>query len=160
MPHYEIERKYLIRLPEDLSRFPVAHIEQTYLENDGATERVRRIEKEGGTVFFHTLKRRINGLRCVEEEGAIPPAEAEVLLARPRVGVPVVKDRYYYRYGGHTFEIDVYPFWSRQCVMEVEMESEAEAVDLPPDITVIREVTGERRYKNAALAREVPREEV
>ena len=36
---------------------------------------------------------------------------------------------------------------------------EGEAAPLPPDVTVLRELTGERVYSNAALALSVPRED-
>ena len=71
---------------------------------------------------------------------------------------PVEKRRYYYPYAGLTFEIDVYLFWKRQCVMEVELEREDQAVSFPPDIEIIREVTGDKAYKNFALAAKVPEE--
>ncbi len=158
--HYEIERKYLIRIPPRTVRFAAAHMEQTYLRNETASERVRKVTRDGRTIFYHTIKHRVSGLKCLEEETEISEKEAAALLSRPRDGITIVKDRYYYPYGGHTFEIDIYPFWSRQCVMEVEMAREDETVELPPDITVIREVTGERRYKNAAMAREIPEEEL
>ena len=160
MEHYEIERKYLIRIPSRLGDLPSVHMEQTYLVNPAATERVRKIIQNGVTVWRHTFKKRVSGMTCIEDEREIPETAALALLQRPRVGRTVVKDRYFYDYEGHTFEIDVYPFWRRQCVMEVEMKEESEPVRLPPDVTVIREVTGQRRYKNAALAREIPEEDL
>ena len=59
-------------------------------------------------------------------------------------------------YEGKDFEIDVYPFWQDRAVMEIELADEAEAVKLPPEIEIIKEVTRDRRYTNAALAREIP----
>ena len=54
--------------------------------------------------------------------------------------------------------IDVYPFWQRQAVLEVELPSEDTPLLLPTYIEVIREVSGDRRYKNVSLAREIPAE--
>ena len=56
------------------------------------------------------------------------------------------------------FEIDVYPFWTDRAIMEIELDSEEREVMLPPFIEVIKEVTGDGRYTNAAIAREVPAE--
>ena len=56
------------------------------------------------------------------------------------------------------FEIDVYPFWTDRAIMEIELDSEEREVMLPPSIEVIKEVTGDGRYTNAAIAREVPAE--
>ena len=55
--------------------------------------------------------------------------------------------------------IDVYPFWQRQAVLEVELPSEDTPLLLPTYIEVIREVSGDRRYKNVSLAREIPAED-
>ena len=56
----------------------------------------------------------------------------------------------------HVLEIDLYPFWNDQAVLEVELKSEEEAFLLPPEIRVIREVTEDPRYLNSSLARELP----
>ena len=40
--------------------------------------------------------------------------------------------------------------------MEIELADEAEAVALPPEIEIIKEVTRDRRYTNAALAKAIP----
>ena len=40
--------------------------------------------------------------------------------------------------------------------MEIELSEETETVKLPPEIEIIRDVTADRRYTNAALAREIP----
>ena len=44
-------------------------------------------------------------------------------------------------------------------MLEVELQEEGEPFHLPPEITVVREVTEDRRLKNAALARHIPPEE-
>jgi CYTH domain-containing protein len=56
-------------------------------------------------------------------------------------------------------EIDVYPFWSRQAVLEIELASESEEFKIPHEIKILREVTEEGAYKNAALAKHIPEEE-
>ena len=42
--------------------------------------------------------------------------------------------------------------------MEIELTEENQAVELPPQIRVLREVTGDRRYTNSSLSREILRE--
>lgn len=159
----EIERKYLIAYPdtEALRRrcHPIYEMEQIYLHAaPGITARVRRRvgEKEE---FFHTEKERITARTHVERERIITREEYEALLQkRDENAFPIAKTRYCLPHGGLTFEIDVYPFWRRVAVMEVELESEEQAFTLPPEITIIREVTEDRRLKNAALARHIPDE--
>jgi CYTH domain-containing protein len=42
--------------------------------------------------------------------------------------------------------------------METELESREETVIYPDFIKILREVTGEKRYSNAGMAREFPEE--
>ena len=159
----EIERKYLIAYPDVealRSRCSAVYeMEQTYLHAaPGVTARVRRRVGEREE-FFHTEKERRSDRTCVERERLIDRAEYErLLLQRADGALTVCKRRYCLPYEGFTFEIDVYPFWQRVAVMEVELESEAQKFTLPPQITVVREVTDDYRMKNAALARHIPDE--
>ena len=51
------------------------------------------------------------------------------------------------------FEIDVYPFWKDKAIVEIELSSEDQEVIFQPQLKMIREVTGEKEFKNASLAR-------
>lgn len=159
----EIERKYLIRRPnpEKLPCTKTYTIEQTYLTApEGVTARVRRRCSDGQEEFFYTEKERRTDVTCVEREKVIDRETYEQLLLRRRSDSRTIhKTRCILPHGGPTFEIDIYPFWEHIAVMEVELSSEAQGFTLPPRITVIREVSGERRLKNAALARRIPPEE-
>jgi CYTH domain-containing protein len=68
----------------------------------------------------------------------------------------IIKNRYTFTFNGQTFEIDIYPFWKDRAVMEVELEDEEIPVLMPPDIKVIKEISHDKRYTNAALAKDVP----
>ena len=155
----EIEHKYLISYPdrEELLKMEgasSARICQTYLEtDDGSTERVRRWEQDGEVRYYRTIKRRISDLTHTEDENMITGQEYERLLSRRKEGTePVVKERIMLPYAGHVVEVDIYPFWKDRAVAEVEVSCESEEVLLPNILKVIREVTGEGRYKNASLA--------
>ena len=73
----------------------------------------------------------------------------------------LTKTRYSFPFAGHTVEIDVYPHeiggdaLEGLAVMEIELESPDEAIEFPPFIRVIRELTGTREFSNKALARPV-----
>lgn len=159
---YEIERKYLIRRPAEAwleGNCQGSEIIQTYLKADapGHSDRVRCRKGKNGVVYTHTVKRRISDLRREEQEREIDEAEYRALLQRADPERRVIeKHRYVLTYGGKDFEIDVYPFWQEKAVMEIELTDETETVPLPPEIEVIRDVTADRRYTNAALARVVP----
>ena len=159
---YEIERKYLIRRPAESwleENCESSEIVQTYLKSvePGRSERVRRRAGEGGVVYTHTVKRRITDLRREEQEREIDEAEYRTLLQRADPERRVIeKRRYVLTHGGKEFEIDVYPFWQDKAVMEIELTDETEAVTLPPEIESIRDVTADRRYTNASLAKAIP----
>ncbi len=159
---YEIERKFLIRRPAEswlAENCQASDIIQTYLKSGapGRSERVRRRAGKNGVVYTHTVKRRINDLRREEQEREIDEAEYQTLLQRADPERRVIeKRRYVLAYEGKAFEIDVYPFWQDKAVMEIELTDETETVKLPPEIGIIKEVTQDRRYTNAALAIEIP----
>lgn len=159
---YEIERKFLIRRPAAAwleANCQGSDIIQTYLKTEAAghSDRVRRREGKDGVVYTHTVKRRISDLRREEQEREISEGEYHALLQRADPERrSIEKRRYVLAYEGKDFEIDVYPFWQDRAVMEIELADEAEAVKLPPEIEIIKEVTRDRRYTNAALAREIP----
>ena len=161
----EIERKYLIRLPEEklLDRLASRRdwIEQTYLAGEaGTTERVRSRRAPGGApVYTHTVKRRLSALTREEREEEVGEEAYRALLGRAEPGLRVIrKTRWCVPYGRHTLEIDRFPFWTDRALLEVELSSEGEAVLLPEWVEVLREVTEDKRYTNRALAAAVPYE--
>lgn len=162
----EIERRYLIRRPDEASLAALpgcgyTEISQTYLRAaEGTTERVRRRGLNGQWQYSHTIKRRISLMSNIENERMISPDEYARLLTRADPARrSIEKRRYTLPWKGHVFEIDVYPFWQHQAIMEVELKDEAEQAPLPPNVRVLRELTGDRGYSNAALALSVPRED-
>lgn len=166
VPH-ETERKFLIRMPdrEMLLSLPGAfcdEIVQTYLlAPAGETARVRRRKKQDGKVIFtETRKRRLSVLTCEERERQITEEEYRALLSgADPCRRPVEKCRFVIPYEGQTLEIDIYPFWQRTAVLEIELPSEGAACRIPGWLSVIREVSADPAYKNHALAISVPPEE-
>ncbi len=156
---YEIERKYLIEYPdtawlENNPKCRRVEIIQTYLKSgDGDEMRVRQRGADGNFVYFLTVKRKVSDIKRVEIERRLSKDEYLTLLmdadTRKR---QIRKTRYCLTYNAQYFEIDVYPFWSDQAIAEIELREENTPVDFPKQIKVIREVTGDERYKNAALA--------
>ena len=140
MEHLEIERKYLIRMPDGelLSKLPASEIEQIYiLSPEGEKERIRRRDYGDRIEYTHTVKKRLNDLSRVEIEEEIDEER--------------YRDNQY-------FEIDVFPFWDDRALMELELDDEGQELRFPPRIEIVREVSSEKNYTNSALAREIPRE--
>lgn len=161
----ETERKYLIVLPETsfLARLDRTEILQTYLipEKEGMTDRVRKRGNAEKHTYTHTKKVRLSPLSSMEDEEEITKEEYETLLLRANPALtPIEKTRYLLKKDTLTFEIDVYPFWKKQAVMEVELLSETAEFSFPDEITFIREVTGNYDYSNASLSRKIPPEDI
>ena len=66
--------------------------------------------------------------------------------------VPIIKTRKILNYENQRFEIDIYPFSDTLATMELELKSESQTIALPPFVTVLKEVTGDKEYSNAVLA--------
>ncbi|MBR5534427.1 MAG: CYTH domain-containing protein [Ruminiclostridium sp.] len=164
-PNFEIERKFLIAYPDVhvLEGWPGmtrSEMVQTYLcAPEGDEARVRQRTQDGVSRWFHTVKRG-EGIRRQEEERDISQAEYHSLLAQADPTKRVLeKTRYCLPYEGKLLEVDLYPFWQDQAVLEVELAHEDDSFSIPQELTVLREVTGDMAYKNAVLAKtdkEVP----
>ena len=113
MQNLEIERKYLIVLPDEeflKSRegCVVRHITQTYLlrhEND-VERRIRKIEDGKNTIYVYTEKRPKSSTTRLEDERDITEDEYNELM-KERFSY-LTKTRYAFPYSAHTIEIDVY----------------------------------------------------
>ena len=153
----EIERKFLIHYPDraKLEALPcciVRKIVQTYLS--GGSARVRKSTGTQGCIYTHTEKRKISELTRIENERVISEEEyLNYLKAADPAFRPIEKTRLCIPYEGHTFEIDIYPFWQDKAVAEVELKSEDEEIIFPDWLDIIKEVTFDPSYKNVSLAR-------
>lgn len=155
----EIERKFLVAFPDldALERMPNcvgAEIEQTYLvDENGKKSRIRKRGRDGHFLYFHTVKQHISDAKRIETERRITEEEYNALMqyADPARNT-VRKTRYCLAYGRHYFELDVFPFWNDKAVLEIELLREDEPFEIPPFITVLEDVTSDKRYRNSALA--------
>ena len=163
----EIERRFLIERPDvDLlvSRYgaEVCEIEQTYLTAPlgYSSERVRRTVGRTGTVYTHTRKRRIAEAAAVEEEETLDGDGYLSLLCRADPARSVLrKCRVTFHIGTQCYEIDLYPFFTRTAVLETELGSADDALTFPPELVILREITGIPSLSNHALARRIPSED-
>ncbi len=164
-PHIEIEKKYIIKKPvisdmQGCEGYFASEIIQTYLLSDsGVTRRVRSRESAGKVVYTETKKIRIDKMSSIEDEREISRDEYEFLLkdADP-ASHPIHKVRHAFTYQNQVFEIDVYPEWKSNAILETELEIKEKTVEFPPFIEIVSDVTGDRRYSNAAMSRIFPAE--
>lgn len=155
----EIERKYLIRYPdiqwmESLPNCRKVEILQTYLlSKEGDELRVRQRGENGSYVYYKTRKRRISDLCRIELEERLSQDEyLRLLMDADPARRPIQKKRYCLVYENQYFEIDLFPFWTDQAIVEIELRSEDTTVLFPPELEIIREVTADPDYSNSALA--------
>lgn len=153
----EIERKFLIKKPDValLAQARPIEIMQTYLKS--APEEEVRVRQRGDGrhfVYYKTVKRPVNALTRVETEERLTEKEyLRLLMEADSSRRPIRKTRYCLTYENQYFEIDLYPSWEEEALMEIELPSETAPVKLPPFLKILREVTGEEAYTNAALAK-------
>lgn len=158
----EIERKFLVdggSVPLN-DQWPV-HFEDSWITQDylksakGTTERVRSrtFENEVGTVYTHTLKRRVSDMTAEEDESEVTATVyASLLLRADPKRQTIEKKRREFVWKGQVFELDFFPD-RNLFLLEIELESEDTEVTLPTFLTIVREVTDEKAYKNSELAR-------
>lgn len=157
---FEIERKFLIEYPdiEKLEKLPNCQrieIIQTYLTApEGEESRVRQRGADGNYIYIQTTKKMVTGLKRVEVERRLTKDEYLRLLmdADPNCR-PIRKTRYCLTYDNQYFEIDIYPFWDNQAIVEIELNNENDEIRFPADLKVIKEVTEDDSFKNASLAK-------
>jgi len=165
-PNVEIERKYIIAKPDSeqmagMSDYTESDILQIYLTSpENLTRRIRRRSYLGGRVeYTETAKIRIDKMSSREFERELSEEEfCKLSDLRAPGRAPIRKIRHSFTYLGQLFEIDEYPEWKATCIMETELASREDKVEFPDFIRVIAEVTGDKRYSNAAMSGHFPEE--
>jgi len=151
------KRKYLVRMPDcgELTKkygaLPIEMMQTYLLSSDPEVERrIRQQSSFGDQLFFYTTKRVAeDGTRWVTEK---PISEKEYVASLMEADLSlhsVRKLKYRFGFEKHRMELDVYPFSDDLAVFFVYG---AEHAALPPEIEVVREVTGDPAYKNRSLA--------
>ena len=158
-PHLEIERKYLISYPDVNTLLSVegatkTAITQTYLSAPaGVSRRIRKSEGKE-TVYTYTEKKK----RCVavREEAEREISESEYFALAKEADpacAPVLKVRVCVPFEGFVWEADLYPFWDKVAVLEVELSDLSQTPTLPPCFCLLKEVTDEPSMTNHSLAK-------
>lgn len=156
----EIERKFLIGYPdlrwlESQPNCRRVDIIQTYLKAAPDEEiRVRQRGADGSYVYYETIKQTVTGMKRVEIERRLTQKEyLKRLMDADTTRRQIRKTRYCLMYKNQYFEIDVYPFWTDKAIAELELSDEAQPIVFPKELKIIREVTDDPAYRNAALAK-------
>lgn len=143
----EIERKFLVKeLPQNLTSYPVRHLEQGYL----CTAPVVRIRKDNDK-YELTYK----GKGCmIREEHNLPLTKDAYEHLREKIdGRLIAKKRYMIPYNQYTIELDVFEGDLAPLILaEVEFSSEEEANSFIAPEWFAEDVTFSKLYHNSFLS--------
>lgn len=151
----EIERKFLVKKPDEseLTKYPLCDfvdITQAYVNKNGKRFRVRERGKGGDFIYIKTEKIKITEMKRIEKESRITK---EQYLKYIKGEKALCKRRWLILYNEKCFELDLFPFWEDRALLEIELKNETENFELPPFLSVIKEVTQDRTYRNSVLAK-------
>ena len=156
----EIERKFLILHPDlnELEKMQACRrvfITQTYFKTPQEGKfRVRQRGEGEEAVYIKTVKRKINEMKRIEIEEYITREVYQQYISQKEYSLGTIsKNRYCIADQSTYYELDVFPFWDKFALLEIELLSEDEACTMPPFVTVLREVTMEKEFRNLALAK-------
>ena len=162
---YEIERKFLIYYPniellENIPNCTKVDITQNYLKsNDEAERRIRKRGINGNYLYYLTEKRRITNLKRIEIEKRLTQDEYMSLLMEADNRLRTIqKTRYCLTENNQYFEIDTFPEWDKQAIMEIELNSENDVIRVPEFLSIIKEVTDDSSYSNYQMASNMPKQ--
>ena len=155
----KIERKFLIEYPdvqwlESRPDCRIVEISQTYLLS-GPNEEiwVRERVDDGNCTYFETVRKPLDDETPLEIEHNLTQKEYTKRLADADPDRRTLRrKRYCFTCRDHYYEVDLFPFWSDRALCEVQLPHEDAPAVLPPDLKVVREVTDDPAYRNAALA--------
>lgn len=144
----EIERKFLLKNDNWRDGAVGVHYKQAYLNEKG--DNTVRVRIEGDKAKL-TIKGKSSNISRLEFEYDIPMEDAEALFTLAKTPI-VEKFRYKIMYAGNCWEVDEFLGMNRGLVVaEIELESETQSFEKPDWIGM--EVSGDKRYTNANLAR-------
>jgi CYTH domain-containing protein len=164
----ERERRFLVKFPqswEALSEMfddliDIKRITQTYLKpkDDEPAPRVRKtiegLSDETKIVYHYNQKKPIETGAHQELEHQISDKKYQEYLKDPYPGKgPVEKTRFVFKYHDQVFELDVFkgPLQGL-AILEIELQSKNETVELPPFLEIVKEVTEDKKMNNFYLA--------
>ena len=127
---------------------------QTYLRvtQSGVERRIRQQENGEDYLYFYTEKHvKPDGAKWATEKPISEKQYIRYLMECDGELHSVRKKKYRFIYNDRRFELDVYPFSSDRALLF--MYAPGADSDIPPEITVLREVTGDPAYKNRQLAK-------
>jgi len=156
---YEIERMFLIEYPDIawLESEPACQrvdIVQHYLRSDEGHELRIRSRKLNGHHAYYLTEKQVDGTnkRLVRRQHLNRREYNNLLQQADPDRREIRKTRYCLTYKSQYFEIDVYPCWDDQAIIQIELSREDAPIEFPPEVSVMREITGDPNYRNSVIA--------
>ena len=151
----EQERKYIVKVIDDIPEYTESEITQTYLLSEPGTEmRVRKRGWQGSYVYFQTIKKTVSSDKQIETERRITAQQyVDLLQLADPARKPISKMRKCFVWKNRYFELDTYiePKLGMQ-ILELEGIKEGDEVEMPPFIKVVEDITGNEKYYNYQLS--------
>ncbi len=163
-----IQKKFLITMPNlakmlESFKYEKTQIIQTYLlSDDPNTElRIRQSGFDGSYSYSFTSQSQLEvssnvattvtiGKRITEKEYLSNCMKANTDLHQ------IKKDRYSFVFNNVYYELDVYPFWNENAILEIKLTEENQKVEIPSNIHVLKDVTNDVNFRNYAMAKNIP----
>lgn len=156
----EKEDKFLIEALDPASipvKWTESLITQDYLVSPKAGEerRVRARGDRDSISYYYTVKRKVSSGVRAEEEKMISEREYQALLTlRDPEKATVKKRRICFFWREQFFEVDLFEEpRPGLALMEAERSDRTPELELPPFVKVLRNVTDDKQYSNAEIAR-------
>lgn len=155
----KIRKKFLVENPDldwlaSLPNCRRVEIIQTYLKSEANEEvRIRQWGADSSYIYYMTRKKKDASGKTLKTERRLTQEEYLTrLMDADFTKRQIRKTRYCLTHGTLYYEIDFYPFWDDQAMVEVEVNSDEQELSLLKQFKVIREVTDDPAYSSAALA--------
>ena len=160
VPPTQSERKFLIRYAdaETLKAYePVEQvITQSYLvsKSYGMMRRARKVQSNGNTSYYAIEKQPISAVERIERERMLTQKEYVKILTDvdPEYG-SITKRRFCFKFENQYMTLDTYASSPDLAILDVQLADKGDPVHIPPELTIVREVTEETRYDGQMISK-------
>ena len=122
--------------------------------------RVRQRGSHGSYIYVKTTVQQTADGHFLETEQRLTKDEYLSLLMDADTSLRQIrKNRYCLTENNLYFEIDVYPFWKQQALLEIQVIDPHQHIAFPPFLSILRDVTHNSAYKSYGISQHIPPED-
>ena len=154
--------KYLIEVNEEVlekfrseANYSTSHIIQHYLKSENGYERrIRSRERDSDTMYTYSEANYLSSNERIKTDRVLTEREYKDYFHQIDHDLNVIdKMRYSFIKKDLFYKLDVFDFDTSKGILSIDRPSDGRKVEIPEYVTVIKDVTGDRNYKNYYLAR-------